>query len=178
MGYTTEFEGRFEFNTNLDPEFINYINDFAEHRHITRDVDAYKASHPDWQNHCFEGNPGTDGEYIADIAPYTKNDFYFPKNYNTPPGSCPGLYCQWIIEDTGEKQYLKWNEAEKFYKYEEWLRYLIRNFFAPKEYILNGAVTYQGEDEDDYGILLIDNNVVMNYPQATPESMNIKIDRG
>ena len=49
---------------------------------------------------------------------------------------------------------------EKFYEYEEWLRYLIKHFFEPSGYILNGEIEFQGEDYDDFGIIYVKDNVV------------------
>jgi len=37
MGYTTEFEGRFEFNKPLDTDTANKLNIFAESRHESED---------------------------------------------------------------------------------------------------------------------------------------------
>ena len=72
----------------------------------------------------------------------------------------PGYWCQWVIN--GNK--LVWDGGEKFYNYVEWLEYLIDNYFAPNDYVLNGEVEYQGEDYDDFGrIIVTDNEVSIKY---------------
>jgi hypothetical protein len=55
---------------------------------------------------------------------------------------------------------LGWNNAEKFYEYVEWMRYLIEHFLAPWGYVLNGEVTWQGEDDHDMGKIILENNTV------------------
>lgn len=169
MGYTTEFKGRFEFDRPVDPDLANFLNKFAEYRHVTRNVELYKKSRPDWESRCFNGDPGKDGEYIADesvfppMAEVNRNlDALGVKDYNTPPGNCPGLWCQWVV--TEDNKYLEWDGAEKFYKYVEWLDYLISNFIGPSGYVLNGAVEYQGEYRDDYGVIYVKDNDVTHQP--------------
>lgn len=157
MGYTTIFKGRFEFDREIDPQLADYINNFAKIRHVKRSVSAYKELHPDWQQKCFDGNPGKDGEYIIDGKMWVEPNSDVI-DHNEPPGNCPGLWCQWIVKN---RKYLQWDGGEKFYKYTEWLEYLIKNFIAPKGYVLNGKVSYQGEDVDDKGFIEVVNNKVI-----------------
>jgi hypothetical protein len=77
-------------------------------------------------------------------------------DYNRPPDSQPGLWCQWEPNETGTQ--LEWNGAEKFYNYTEWLQYLIKNFLTPWGYTLKGKVTWQGENDDDVGFIVVYNN--------------------
>lgn len=73
----------------------------------------------------------------------------------------PGIWCDWIIDDDGE---LCWDGYEKFYEYSEWLEYLIKNFFEPEGYVLNGQVEFDGEEYGDSGFLVVeDNEVSMKY---------------
>lgn len=111
MGYTTDFDGRFEFNKPLDVETFNFLKEFADTRH--------------------EGSE---------------------------QGSEIGLYCQWVPTKDGKG--LEWDGGEKFYEYVEWLEYLIKEFLAPKGYVLNGEVTWEGEESGDLGKIIVKNNVV------------------
>lgn len=70
----------------------------------------------------------------------------------------PGLWCQWI--PNGDGTAIVWDEGEKFYEYVEWIEYLIHHFLAPWGYELDGSVTWQGEETDDKGIIVITSNVV------------------
>ena len=38
----------------------------------------------------------------------------------------PGYWCQWVPTDDGDA--LVWDEDEKFYNAEEWMKYIIDNF--------------------------------------------------
>ena len=156
MGYTTTFDGSVSFNKPITMEFAAYINKFSEIRHMKRDVEKIKEFYPNWEELCFNGHLGNEGEYFIGEDP--KGDYDFSvTDYNSPPNSQPELWCQWIINDNGE---LAWDGGEKFYEYEEWLRYLIKHFFEPSGYILNGEIGFQGDDYDDFGIIYVKDNVV------------------
>ncbi len=77
--------------------------------------------------------------------------------YNYPPSTQPSLWCQWIINSDNE---LEWDGGEKFYYYTEWLKYLINNFFSKWDVILNGEITWVGEDFDDLGKIIVEDNEV------------------
>lgn len=158
MGYTTDFYGTMSFNKSISEELKNYINKFNETRRMKRDINKIKEIFPNWKEHCFRGNLGADGEYFVGGKGFAGQDEDNSiMNYNRAPGTQPGLWCQWIINDNGE---LEWDGGEKFYDYVEWLKYLIDNFFAPSGYILNGSIEFQGEDYDDFGTINVNDNVV------------------
>ena len=70
----------------------------------------------------------------------------------------PGFYCQWTPTEDGTA--IVWDGNEKFYNYEEWLRYIIKNFLKPWGYVLNGDVRWNGESSDDLGVLRVKDNEV------------------
>ena len=70
----------------------------------------------------------------------------------------PGIWCQWIPSKDG--LYLQWDENEKFYDYVAWLEWLIKNFFEPKGYVLNGEVEWEGEEQGDVGKITVKDNIV------------------
>ncbi len=90
--------------------------------------------------------------------------------HNDPPGSQlyrsikpgaedyaqPGLWCHWVPNEDGTQ--LQWDEGEKFYEYEAWLDYLIDHFLAPWGYTVSGQVEYQGEERDDRGLIVVEDN--------------------
>jgi hypothetical protein len=76
-----------------------------------------------------------------------------------PDAEFPGYYCQWEVT-ARNPQSLKWDGGEKFYNYSEWLEYLLERFFAPRGYVLNGEVTWSGEDPKDVGCLSVKDNVL------------------
>ena len=158
MGYTTDFSGCFNTNKPVENWFMNYINRFNDTRHMQRDVEEIKRSYPNWKDLCFKGNLGKDGEYFigGEGNILTNFDDHSIVNYNYP-GNCPGLWCQWQMDDN---ETISWDECEKFYEYIDWLEYLIENFFKPEGYIVNGSVEWQGEDADDFGTIEVIDNVV------------------
>lgn len=77
-------------------------------------------------------------------------------DYNKPPRGQPGLWCQWVPSKDGTA--ILWNGMEKFYYYIEWMEYLIKHFLKPWGYVLNGEVTWQGEEFEDSGVIRIKDN--------------------
>ena len=55
---------------------------------------------------------------------------------------------------------IEWDGGEKFYHYVTWLKYLTENILGIN-YELNGEVTFQGEDPDDQGIIIVKNNHIV-----------------
>ena len=157
MGYTTDFTGAFYFDKPVDEKMKEFINQFSCTRRMKRDNNKIKQIYPNWIEKCFNGMLGKDGEYfIGGGGYYGQGADESIINYNCPPETQPGLWCQWVIEDN----MLVWNGGKKFYNYIEWLQYLIDNFFEPSGYTLNGQVEWQGEDVDDYGIITVEDNEV------------------
>lgn len=144
MGYTTDFKGRFNLNRVLDGELFIFLKKFAETRRMARQLPP---------------KYGVEGEFYVD----GKGDFGQDKDtsiidYNNPPRTQPGLWCQWTPTEDGKG--IEWDGGEKFYSYVEWLKYIIVNFLAPNGYILNGSVEWSGEEQGDVGVINVTNNVV------------------
>lgn len=159
MGYTTDFSGSFKFNRPLTMQEGNFIKEFNETRRMKRDVSKLMEFENGENGNPFlpkEETYGVDGEYFVggreSFSDITIID------YNQPPQGQPGLWCQWTINKEGTE--LEWDGGEKFYSYTEWLEYLIKHFFSKWGVILNGEVTWQGEDSSDVGkIVVVDNDV-------------------
>lgn len=160
MGYTTTFDGKFQIDPPLSPKLADYINRFANVRHMRRNVDEIKKVYPNWKDLCFRCRLGYEGEFLAikskEYGQEHTNDII---DYNCPPKTQPGLWCQWVISKTNPSV-LKWDGGEQFYNYKEWLEYLIENFLWPNGHVVNGTVRFQGEAEDDKGELCVNNNKV------------------
>lgn len=116
MGYTTDFEGKFDFNRQLTLDEKNEL----EVIHDTRHDDEEKY---------------------------------------------PSIWCQWVADDGLG---LEWDQGEKFYNYVEWLEWLIKEFFEPRGIKLNGEVWWYGEERDDMGKIIVnDNQVIVRKAKIT-----------
>ena len=148
MGYSTYFTGEFNFNNPLDENLRKYLTFFSESRRMKRDVAGF----------------GVDGEFFiplnsnGGVDNCGQNRDTNIVDFNRPPSTQPGLWCQWIPSEDGMA--LVWDEGEKFYNYVEWLAYLIDRIIAPAGYVLNGEVEWEGEESTDAGIIRVDNNVI------------------
>ena len=170
MGYTTEFRGKFKFNKPVIDKLKDYVNSFCGVRHMIRDTRIIKQIYPNWNDMCYFGNLGPEGEYfINDDCNFGQSMDASIVNYNLAPKTQPGLWCQWEIDDSGE--HLVWNGAEKFYDYVDWLKYLIDTFFEPNGYFLTGVMEFQGEDYDDCGHIIVRNNCVEQMYDEVSEEM-------
>ena len=156
MGYSTEFEGRIDLNKELTDELFNFLMKFAETRRMKRDPKKLKEM-------GFEGDYGIEGELFVDGGGFAGQDHDDSIiDYNNPPKTQPGLWCQWIPTD--DRKGLEWDGGEKFYCADEWMDYLIRRILAPAGFVANGLIQAQGEFEDDVWELAVSNNkVTVNY---------------
>ena len=68
------------------------------------------------------------------------------------PGS-PDGYCQWVPRKDGKS--FGWDGSEKFYFYEEWIKWLCKEFFPPLGIEVGGSVTWQGEESGDRGEIVV-----------------------
>jgi len=144
MGYTTEFEGVFKLNKKLKKEDHEFLFKLANTRRMARSVDA---------------KYGIEGEFFVDGKGCCGQDEDSTIiDYNRPPKTQPGLWCQWVPSSDGKG--IQWDGNEKFYNYTEWLEYLIKNVLAPRGYKLSGSVNFFGEDRTDIGNITVKNNKV------------------
>ncbi len=71
----------------------------------------------------------------------------------------PGYWCQWVPA-CDEDTVIEWDYGEKFYEYVEWMEYIIDNFLKPWGYIANGNIEWFGEDRNDLGMIVVEDNKV------------------
>lgn len=158
MGYTTEFEGQFDLDKPLTDEQKLYITSFCGTRRMKRNSDkAEKLNDPIRKA---VGLPiGKDAEFfVGGLGTAGQDRDESIVQYNDPPASQPGLWCQWVPNEDGTA--IEWDGSEKFYEYIEWIRYMINSFFKPWGIKLNGKVRWRGENFDDIGAIVIKNNKV------------------
>jgi hypothetical protein len=164
MGYTTDFNGDFGLDKVLAPEHKAYLQKFAQTRRMKR-KEELTLEREDPIRDAAELPVGYDGAYfVGELGDFGQGIGHNQKgipdlvDYNNPPSGQPSLWCQWVPSDDGYS--IKWDGGEKFYHYVEWIEYLIEHFLKPWGYTLNGEVEWYGEDANDRGMIVIDNNVV------------------
>lgn len=97
---------------------------------------------------------------LTDEQKQTLEDFADERHGgNTQPHEgFPGFWCQWRPGYDGKS--IEWDGGEKFYDYVEWLEYIIKKFIQPWGLTMNGQVEWRGEDPDDMGLIVVEDNVV------------------
>jgi hypothetical protein len=145
MGYDTVFNGKFVLNKRLDLETYQFLVKLSGTRRMARSLpEEY----------------GVEGEFYVDgggCAGQAREDNII--DFNTPPKTQPSLWCEWCPTEDGLA--IEWNDAEKFYHYIEWIKYLIERILQPRGYVLNGDVRWQGQSCYDAGCVSIKDNVVI-----------------
>ena len=156
MGYDTDFVGEFKLDRILEEKHRKYLKAFSENRRMMRD-EEHSILQDDPLREAVDLPIGTEGEYFVNGQGYAGQniDSSVVEN-NSPPATQPSLWCQWAPNDGGSA--IIWNETEKFYKYVDWIEYLIEHFFKPWGYVLNGEVEWFGEDRNDSGVINIEDN--------------------
>jgi len=99
-------------------------------------------------------------ELVGELSPKLKAEINIFCEEDHRRGNYPGIWCDWRIRSVGDKNFLAWNGAEKFYNYTEWLQYLINIYFKPNNISVNGDVKYFGEDHYDCGMISVKDNVI------------------
>lgn len=162
MGYTTDFSGEIKIEPALTPEQVKYLKAFSETRRMKRDVAILKKmvqKNPDKIRTDVNLPLGEEGGYyVSGTGHYGQDATPDVIDSNHAPSEQPGLWCQW--EPSKDGTTIAWNEGEKFYSYLQWMQYLVEHFLKPWKRVANGTIYWQGEDEDDFGQLIVEDNVV------------------
>lgn len=158
MGYSTDLIGCFDLDKPLKPEHKAYLEAFAKTRRMRRNA-ARTALLNDKIRAAVNLPVGAEGGYyVGSKADFGQEHSPDVVDYNGPPEGQPGLWCQWVPTEDGDR--IHWDGGEKFNYYVEWLEYLIAHFLKPWGYVLNGKMGWQGEDSSDRGTIWVKNNVV------------------
>jgi hypothetical protein len=149
----------------LKPEHKAYLEAFAATRRMTRNP-AITSTFPDPVREAAGLPVGEEGGFYVGapdgaIGPggsgFLSDRTPDVVDYNSAPSGQPGLWCQWVPNEDGTA--IEWDQNEKFYSYEEWLDYLLEQFLEPWGYTVNGECEWVGEDPDDRGLIVVENNV-------------------
>lgn len=156
MGYSTDFEGKFTIDKNLDDKTYNFLCKLAETRRMKRDICLLPST--GFEKYGFD-SWGEEGEFYVDAGGLAgQNREKSILEYNQAPQTQPGLWCQWVPNN--DRVTIEWDGNEKFYNYLEWLEYIIEKVLEPRGYKLNGLVSWQGEEASDFGQIKVKNNEI------------------
>lgn len=164
MGYNTEFSGNLFIKPDLlNEKLTNFLLRLSETRRMKRKVSF---------------DYGIEGEfYVEGGGDFGQNKEENIIDYNEPPSTQPGLWCDWrpfIVSETGNKaEVIGWNGNEKTYDSIEWIKYIVENFLLPFGYWLEGEVLWQGEDIHDRGTFKVDKDFI--YVKAEEDATPLKI---
>lgn len=111
----------------------------------------------------FTGQFDLDKPLTHEHASYLNNIASQGGDMEPPAGSIiddnePAAYCDWVPTEDGTG--IEWNGAEKFGDYVDWIEYLISHFLKPWGYVLNGQISWSGDDSEDSGTIYVQNNKV------------------
>jgi len=158
MTYNVEFKGQWNLNLPLNNNHRLYLIQFSNIRHMKRDVNKVEFI-PDDLRTSVGLTIGTDAEFfVGGGGSFGQERDVSILNYNKPPSTQPGLWNGWVPNSNGTA--IIWDEIENFYNYVDWIQYMIKNFFNPWGYILNGDIAWQGNSLKDTGIINIENNII------------------
>jgi hypothetical protein len=165
MGYTTNFSGRLSISKPLTPEHLAYLMKFPKTRRMKRNA-LMTEKLPDPLRLAVGLPVGDSGGYYVGDPEYSNGGGKDIVDHNNPPFEQPGLWCQWTPTKDGTG--VEWDGGEKFYDYVSWLKYLIKHFYQPWGYTLNGRITWQGEEHGDVGTIIVEDNMVTTVPGHHP----------
>jgi len=174
MGYSTDFVGAFKLSKPLTREQREFLLKFSDTRRMKRD--PKKAVKLGDITRIAAGimGVGEEGGYFTGGLGFAGQDHdESVTNHNEPPKGQPGLWCQWVPDESGE--YIGWNGAEKFYHYEEWLQYLITHFLAEWGITITGVVRWRGERSDDKGSMVVTDSVIVMKPKEKVRMTHNKV---
>ena len=65
-----------------------------------------------------------------------------------------------LLEISEDREFIVPEEDESRHGFRLWLKLVIEHYLAPRGYVLNGEVTWEGEDRDDSGTIFVKDNQV------------------
>jgi hypothetical protein len=65
-----------------------------------------------------------------------------------------------LVEISEDREFIVPEQDESRHGFRMWLRLLIEHYLAPRGYVLEGEVTWEGEDRDDCGTIFVKDNQV------------------
>jgi hypothetical protein len=151
MGLHTDYLGSLRIEPALSPAEVDFVKSFNRTRHCGDRSALDVAMHP------------SDNDRMSDV-----------ESYNRVSSGMPGLWCPWTCCPEGCCLY--WNQREKPYAPDQWLRYLINTFLRAGaaravdpaaralgltfDHVLNGMIVGERRETSELFALAVKDNVV------------------
>lgn len=151
MGLHTDYLGSLRIEPALSPAEVDFLKSFTHTRHYGDRSATDVVEHP------------ADNDPSGDVD-----------SYNRVAAGMPGLWCPWTCCDEG--CCLRWNQHEKPYAPDRWLRYLINTFLRPGgalaadpvardlgltfDHVLTGMLVGERRETGELFALAVNRNVV------------------
>lgn len=159
MGSTIYFQGEFSIEPPLSDAHLTYLQEFNEYPRLKLNTEIWEGASDPLREAV--GLPlGTDGVYYTG----DRSALRIPADqlWSWPLAEgVPDRLCYWSID----ADRVSCEESGGRNRFVSWLEFLIKHFFGPWGYKLNGKVTYT-EDDDYSGSLHIRDNVVEDVPSV------------
>jgi hypothetical protein len=159
MGLHTDYLGSVRIDPPLSPAEVDVVKGFNRTRHCGDRAPLDVVTHP------------SDDETSADVA-----------SYDRVAAGMPGLWCPWTCCDEG--CCLRWDQAEKPYAPDRWLRYLIDTFLRSGaalashpaaraagltfDHVLSGTIVGERRETSELFALTVKDNVVRRRTLVAP----------
>ena len=154
---TRVFDGCLAFSEPLKQKHKRYLLAFVRTRHVYWNEDAIRERFDPIRN-AVELPLGVNGEFFTGINPTSQDQSMY---LDIHPLTKPSRRCSVKMKpDHFENTLVYFANGEMYSKQLSWLDYLIKNFFNPWEYNLNGMISWQGMFADDFGLLVVKNNKI------------------
>jgi hypothetical protein len=159
MGLHTDYLGSLRIKPSLSPAEVDFLKSFNHTRHCGDRAALDVVAHP------------ADNDPAGDVA-----------SHNFVAVGMPGLWCPWTCCDEG--CCLRWDQGEKPYTPERWLRYLINTFLRPGaalaadpaararglsfDHVLGGMIVGERRETCELFALAVKDNVVRRRTLVPP----------
>lgn len=180
MGYYTEYYGELHFNKPVSKPLSDYLSAFFSTDHNQRDVSLITEFLQKRNIPLSVILPpslseiGTDGKFFVDRnnSPIHNADNQFIIDSKTPADDCPSTWCNFSYYDE-ENCLMPGDGYNTAATCAAWLKWLITYLFQPEDLILNGIISYEGENSDDKGFIHVSNNRVHLFSNNILNGINL-----
>jgi hypothetical protein len=158
------FTGVFALNRHLDTATATLVHNIGQNRHVARDINKI-AQHKNLNLEDAVALYGKYGEYFFE----TDAPVMLKSHVEQSCCAFPGLHCGWdyvvnwqatrSMDPIPVIKYI--GQGKAIDNFAHWLLFLVDRILAPRGYVLNGMVVFNGyQTHKEHGIIRIEDNVM------------------